>query len=217
MASDHKKKDIPKPATMNPSPRQLASTTAPSRPARRWFQFSLRALLLVMVLTGFALTPIVYARRQAAQEQRAYALLNELGGACAGMQSARSPAWKLLLGDDGPGNISCAELRAPVTDSQLEQLTALTKLRRLTLSGSRLTDRGIVHLRRLPELRHLNLDDAPITAAGLQSLASLSSLTWLSLGDTRLPPAAIDRLQQQLPQLTIVDSENDWPARRAAE
>lgn len=184
-----------------------------ARPPRRWFQFSLRAILLVMFLTGCALTPIVYARRQAAREQQAYALLQELGGGCAGVYSERSPAWKMLLGDDAPGNITCVEFHEKaVTDDQLGQLIALSKLRRLSLRSSHITDRGLVHLNQLPELRILQLEATSITESGLQILEKNPLLETLTLGEARLSPASIRRLQQKLPNLTVADDEREWPA-----
>lgn len=68
-----------------------------------------------------------------------------------------------------------------VTDAGLESLSSLTKLRVLSLNGSRITDDGLRHLSALTRLEVLELDHAPIRGPGLVHLRPLRRLKLLSL------------------------------------
>lgn len=65
-------------------------------------------------------------------------------------------------------------------DDGLAGLTGLNNLEILSLEGASVTDAGLVHLEKLPKLRRLNLNRTAVT------------------------PAGIERLQQALPNCTIV-------------
>jgi Leucine-rich repeat (LRR) protein len=114
-----------------------------------------------------------------------------------------------------------------VTDLGLAKLGKLTKLRRLNLSGARLTPAGLKVLARMP-LEHLSLwncealDDAAasvlaeiptltnldlsltkVSDAGLQTLAKLPNLKALYLSETKVTPQAVDAFQKSNPKTFV--------------
>ena len=63
------------------------------------------------------------------------------------------------------------EMPSSTTDEQLaEKLKGLTKLERLDLSYTKITDAGLVHLKGLSNLKELYLWKTKITDAGVKSL-----------------------------------------------
>jgi internalin A len=114
-----------------------------------------------------------------------------------------------------------------ITDLGLAKLAKLKKLRRLDVSGAKITPAGLKRLQGLP-LERLSLwncaglDDsaAPVlaaiptlanldlsyTSAGdatLQALASLPGMKYLYLTDTKTTPAAVDALRKQKPSIFV--------------
>ncbi|MBK5294357.1 MAG: hypothetical protein JJE04_22085 [Acidobacteriia bacterium] len=104
-----------------------------------------------------------------------------------------------------------------ITDFGLAKLAKLKKLRRLDVSGSRVTSAGLQVLRSLPQLERLSLwncrglDDS--AAAALESIPNLANL---DLSDTPLGDAALERLQA-LPRLESLYLTNTKVAAAAAE
>ncbi len=68
-----------------------------------------------------------------------------------------------------------------ITNDGLSQLSGLTWLEALTLSGNRISDDGLRHLRRMSQLRVLDLSRLPLTNAGLAHLTPLEHLAELDL------------------------------------
>jgi len=109
-----------------------------------------------------------------------------------------------------------------VSDLGLAKLTKLKKLRRLDVSGAKLTSGGLSVLESMPALERLSLwactalDDSAAEAlaaipslanldlsytslgdAGLKRLASLQRLKYLYLTDTKVSPAAVEAFQKE--------------------
>lgn len=181
---------------------------------RTWLQFSLRTLLGIMFAASLLMGWVAYKRGEAAEQQRAYQLINKKHGASNfGPESNRSPWVQWILGTDVAGAGGCVELSSSdLNDADLAQLISLRKIRRLSLSRTQVTDRGIAHLRKLPHLRHLSLDETKITDEGLKSLHSCHELEFLSIGDTQTTPAAVERLRAAVPSVMVIDKDlNDLP------
>jgi internalin A len=92
------------------------------------------------------------------------------------------------------------------TDSGLRHLAGLTQMERLLLGGSKLTDAGIRHLAGMKKLDFLNVssatEDAKLTDETLRFLEQFKQLRWLDItSDTTFSPAAVQRLQSDLPYL----------------
>jgi hypothetical protein len=92
------------------------------------------------------------------------------------------------------------------TDSGLQHLAGLTQMGRLALGGSQLTDAGIRHLDSMKKLHFLNVsspaEDAKLTDETLRFLEQFKRLSWLDItSDVPFSPAAVQRLQKELPYL----------------
>lgn len=104
-----------------------------------------------------------------------------------------------------------------ITDLGIAKLAKLEKLRRLDLSGARLTSKGLDGLRRFPQLERLSLwYCAGLDDAAAVTLASLPSLVFLDLSDTPLSDAALEKLKA-LPRLKQLYLTNTKVTAEAAE
>src|SRR5262249_46471833 len=101
-------------------------------------------------------------------------------------------------------------------DAGLEALAGLTKLRRLDLDYTAVTDKGIAHLKSMP-LAELRLDSAGITDAGAEQLHCMASLQFLNLYHTLVTEQCYRVLAAALPQCKIVwDRDSSLPNRRGS-
>ncbi|MBM4256180.1 MAG: hypothetical protein FJ147_09815 [Deltaproteobacteria bacterium] len=97
------------------------------------------------------------------------------------------------------------ELRLIVNPQAATDLSPLSHLRPddiqyLQLSSTRVSNAQLAHLTKLTGLRVLWLYDTPISDPGLAHLRSLSGLRVLNLRSTLVSTAAVDTLQEALPQ-----------------
>lgn len=93
--------------------------------------------------------------------------------------------------------------RTSANDSSLLLLAEMSRLTRLRLSGTRVSDVGLERLRRLPYLEYLNLVDTDVSDAGLRALEGMSRLRAIYLWGTRVTDGGVARLQRALPRATI--------------
>src|SRR6185369_13064431 len=138
--------------SMDPS----ASPPMTARPKRRWYQFSLKTLLVVLTL--LCLGPggyVVYEHGRARAQKGAVEAIEKLGGKVR-YDPVRWPALRQILRGDSLGNVYW-----------------------LDLTGIEDVDACLVHLDGLPGLRQLSLSGKPVTDANLVRLAGLKSLTGL--------------------------------------
>ena len=145
------------------------------RPKRRWFQYSLRTLLLLVLLVSLPLSWLATKIQQKKAERRAVAEIERLGGeveydyewgiaplppGATWEVSRPGPAWvRKLLGDDFFSDVVCVMcgFNDELTDDGLEHLKDLTQLQRLNLCGTNITDAGYEKLKQaLPDCRILH-------------------------------------------------------------
>jgi len=94
------------------------------------------------------------------------------------------------------------------SDLGIGYLRNLTEMERLGIGGPDLTDKGLVYLARMQKLNHLTINDGQITDAGLAHLEGLKAIGYLNITSRqRFSPAALQRLRQQLPNLTMLRTE----------
>jgi internalin A len=162
------------------------------RPWRRYLRFSVRGLIVLVLVIGAGLGWLV---RSAHIQRDAVAAIERAGGNVAydweweyaksnPAGKPRAPRWLVkLLGVDFFGHVTnVSDLIA--TDTSIVQIGSLTELERLSLSGSPVGDSGAAHFERLTKLRALELRGTNVTDVGLKHLKELKTLTYLGLNST---------------------------------
>ena len=185
-------------------------TTEEPKLRRRWLQFSLRTLFVVVTVFCIWLGIPV---RQALDQKRAVEAIRKSGAQpriSYEYQIDRSappgPEWlRRLVGDDYFFTVVALELRGPnINDSELAAIKWLTYTRWLDIDTTNVTDAGLVHLNGLTNLQRLNLIGTKVSDRGLEHLEVLTTLRWLNLSGTEVTDKGVKRLQQALPNCTIV-------------
>lgn len=191
--------------------------TAP-KSKRRWYQYSLRTLLIIVTFFAVACSWFAVKLQQARRQREAVETIVKFGGAVryeyqlAGTiippEEPPGPVWiRKLLGDDFFANVAEVCLwgtGTQITDADLEQLKGLTMLQELQLWGTQITDAGLKHLKGLTTLQTLQLQDTQITDAGLEHLKGLRQLQELHIERTQVTDAGVQDLQNALPKLKII-------------
>jgi len=197
-------------------PRGILSgmTTDSPKPRRRWLQFSLRTLFVVV--TVFCVWMGITANR--ARDQRlAVEAIEALGGTIryeyqgdydyvvitnTGVQTGRSPVppgpeWlRGLIGDEFFFSVSKIELGGTkADDASLTAIGRLADMKNLNLRYNQVTDAGLEHLIGLTNLESLTLDGTQITDAGLVHLQRLTNLLMLNLCETQITDAGLEHLK----------------------
>ena len=185
-----------------------------TKPRRRWLQFSLRTMLVLMLAFGCGFGWLAYQIKQARQQREAANVIEKLGGTIdwdptSGGMIRTAMAWVgKLLGQDLFVDVRSVYLdNTPVTDAGLEHLRGLRQLQVLDLDNTQVTDAGLEHLRGLTQLRWLYLDNIGVTDAGVKQLRGLTQLERLSLDDTQVTDAGLVHLRG-LTKLEWLDVSN---------
>jgi hypothetical protein len=187
-------------------------------PLRRFLRFSVRGLIVVVLVIGAGLGWIV---REAHVQRDAVAAIERAGGSVRyhtgwtysefpEAQELWAPKWLVdAIGIDyfdqvdsvgfyGSGHPVC-------TDEALVHVGRLPGLLFLSVDGGSVTDTGLTHVKGLTNLDELNLRSTQITDAGLADLKGLTKLYRLYLGGSQVTDAGVKRLQRALPNTIIRD------------
>ncbi len=161
------------------------------KPRLRWFQYSLRSLLVLMVLVSIGMSWFAVKMQRARKQKEAVEAIKKLGGEIqydyevrqAGNPLPRvppGPAWlRNLLGDDFFASAVGVFFPPSVTDAGLEHLKGLRQLQRLGLSGTQVSDAGLERLKGLTQLLGLSFyNSTQVSDAGLAYLNRLTQLQW---------------------------------------
>jgi hypothetical protein len=188
-----------------------------TKPQRRWFQYSLRALLVFVTLCAILCSWLAVKLQQAKRERETAEKIENLGtvvydwqidvnGAIRANAEPPGPIWlRNLLGEDFfQSVIAVAFVEDPQNmDATLEDLRGFSQLQELSLPGTSVTDAGLKHLKGLNQLRRLDLCSTHVTDSGLTNLKGLSQLQELYLDRTQVTDAGVKKLQQALPNCKI--------------
>ena len=98
--------------------------------------------------------------------------------------------------------LDCSELELP--QGFFQQLQQFSKLQRLHINGTDVTDKQLDALSQLADLNYLNLYNTQISDAGLESLHASSSLRKIFLSQTQVTANGITELKKSLPELEVV-------------
>jgi hypothetical protein len=178
-----------------------------SRPWRRFLRFSMRGLIVLVLVIGGAMGWLVRAARI---QRAAAAAISGIGGSVMynwewnnGRSYSGATPWvpKWLsdrVGVDYFGHITSVWLCAVSmeTDAALAPVLRLTQLQRLSLTGSSISDSGLARMRDMTSLSRLDLDYTKVTDAGLAHLKSLTGISVLSLDATHVTDAGLAQLKQ---------------------
>ena len=205
----------------------MSQFTGPPKHKRRWYQFSLWTLLVVMTLftvgVGWIGSRMHRARanrdRGASVEkeiEETAAKIEKLGGeVTSAYKQRRQQTWLEELFDDpgGPDDpvggltVERVDFSHVCTDAGLVHVGKLTNVERLSLYRSDITDSGLEHLKTLTHLEELNLDSTMVTDAGLEHLKGLRRLRELNLANTKVSDAGLEYLKG-LTNLDFLDLTN---------
>ncbi len=171
---------------------------------RRWFQFSLRTLLVFVVVCAIPCAWLGSKIERKRKERGAVKAIVALHGTVRyDYQSGAlpdgpraepfGPAWlRRLLGENFFSEVEFVQLSGGgVADAELVNLTGLIHLRRLELVSTNVTDAGLAGLRGLSEVEMLDLSNTEVTDAGLVNFNGLSQLQGLYLNGTDVTDAGV--------------------------
>jgi hypothetical protein len=190
------------------------ATSQPEAPARklRWFQYSLRSLLLLVLLVSLGMSWVAVRMKRAREQEQAVEEIAKVGGEVqydyqdpqfrtSGDPFAESdppgPAWlRNVLGQNFFAAVVAVDFRrSSVNDAGLGHVERLMQLQTLDLSGAQITDAGLQHLKGLTQLKTLFLSGRKVTDAGLEHLRGLTQLQQLNLYDTQVTDAGLSHLK----------------------
>lgn len=195
------------------------SATAP--PLRRWLQFSLRSLLVIVVPVACLMALIGTELDKARRDKQTIAWVEEMGGSIEYDDFVTQNDWRRSwFGEWFPGSVKTISLKPPVRRFfvrpngavfeydpspvvHIEPLAELNTLQELNLSGTQVSN--LTPLAGLGYLRGLELRDTQVS--DLAPLAKLENLERLGLSGTQVsdltPLAELKNLQ--LLDLTYTD------------
>lgn len=170
---------------------------------RRWLQFSLRSLFVVMTIVAVWLGLVMHKARRL---RRSVDAITAAGGAVyfhhqiegnSADAPPPGPAWlRRFVGDEPFLTPVHVYLGGPrVTDALIaDNLGSMTSVEDLHIESANVTDAALVHIRSMPHLHWLILDCPRLTDAAPARLASLPELYGLSLNCARLTDAALSHI-----------------------
>ena len=165
----------------------------PPKSRRRWFSFSLRSMMLLVVVIAI---PLGWKVNRARNQRVVVAELQKLTVTdiaydyqFVAMKNGRGkslppgPGWLIdLLGEEYFVEVVQIAVDDPqVTDETIALIARLPKIERVTLKSDRITDGGLVHFAGMHNLEVVTLYSNRITGAGLVHLAELKRLKWLDV------------------------------------
>jgi Leucine Rich repeat len=191
------------------------------RPWWRFIRFSLRGLIVIVLVIGGSLGWIVHGARV---QSEAVAAIEKAGGVVSYEWEGESlicpspskrgsghwvPRWIVkLVGIDYFDHVSGVALSDEDSAAALSHLRDLPHIKRLFLMGPCLTDDELLNLEGLHRLEFLCLRGSNVTDAGMKRVKNLSSLAELDLDRTRISDAGLAELEplSSLWNLSLVET-----------
>ena len=183
-----------------------------TKPKRRWFQYSLRAVLAATLISGIAFGLVA---NHAHKRKSAVAVVRANGGTIEfGPDSV--PTWyeKLFRQFFGPETYQPVRLINMLTGGQIErdkkklpddflsQLSALPEIEFLGLENTEISESDWHNLSKFRKLKIIHLGNSNISDDGVKSLSELPELDTLSMSDTKgITDSALPYISK-LPKLT---------------
>jgi hypothetical protein len=161
----------------------------------RWrFQFSIRSLLVLVLVVAIPCSWMAVETKNARQQGEAVEEIKKLGGQVVYDYQVFQP-FNSLRPPSGPPEP--AWLRNPLGEDFFATAVGVGFI------SLPVTDAGLEHLKRLPQLQTLILLDTKVTDTGLERLNGLTQLRVLDLNGAQITDAGVKRLRQALPKCNI--------------
>lgn len=190
------------------------------QPKRRWYQFSLRTLVVVMLLVSLVLGYWGYARRRAQRQWEAVRVIEAAGGYVSLYKelledpfsddslTSDLPNWRKRLGIECPA-VTAIEVSLFNQSGKdiMPYLRDLPQLKEIILHGDWLDDEGMKGLSGCTNLIHLDIESDQITDAGVLGIAGNKNLQKLRVSSEQLTDRGI-AVVAQLPKLRSLV----WPS-----
>ncbi len=186
---------------------------------RRWLQFSLRTLLIVVTIIavgmGLLMRQVHEQRAIVQREKEAVAEIEKLGGEVIDGYKYRPiltgfPNWlRAIFGDQEYRPVERVIIDiAQITDIEFQYICHFTQLKELSLNSYKITDTGLQHLSQLTNLQKLDLTNASITNHGLLQFNKLNELQELCLSYTKITDMGLQHLSHMtaLKKLYLIDT-----------
>lgn len=175
----------------------MVSTTA-TQSKHRWYRFSIRALLLLVLLLSL---PLAYFSNWIAAKRREIDVAQRFEGDRGHLLYARDwsePVIQEQLERIFPRDYLYSAWRlklADATDARLPEFRHFRQLAYLDLSHSKITDAGLLPLRSLRSLQVLELNHTEIGDQGFANFSANQRLHSLCLIDTKITDASLARMK----------------------
>jgi hypothetical protein len=193
----------------------LAPQDTPKRKLR-WYQFSLRSLLIFTFLVAIACSWLAVKMHQAKRREKTVNAMRKMGF-CVKYDyedlnpfvsetdsEPSTPAWlRNLLGDHFFDTVICIYALDIKTDNDMQYLNDLPHLKILSIRNSFITDARLKYINGLTQLEDLDLSGSTITDSDLHYFENLKHLETLDLTGTKPTDVGIERLKKALPNLDI--------------
>ena len=176
---------------------------ADPNPRRRFLRFSLRAMLLLVLVFAIVLG---WALHEVREQGTAVAALRTIGceiNFSEGDSLTSLERLRTWFGENEPMDVTQVLAWGQMTDVEIGLLQEFPRLDELYLFDTQVTDAGLAKLNGLTELTYLCLEGTQITDAGLVQLRGLTKLEKLDLSKTLVTDAGVAELQKALPACTI--------------
>ena len=194
-----------------------------AKPRRRWFQFSLRAFLILLTIAAISFG--VYVDR-AHRQRDAVKALTARGSMVgydypryifprAGLAVLEESSWRdwLIehLGRDYAANVQYVQLaveakkggdRSPIADDRLLIVSQFKRLDQLFINGVDVDDTALAHLQNSKSLKLLSLASTKVGDEGVHYLAKLENLEYLDLNGTSTSDAGLRHLNLHRTRVT---------------
>jgi hypothetical protein len=169
----------------------------PLKRKRRWYQFSLRTLLIVVLIVAIPCALLGRKIERKRRERKAVDAIRKLGGGVDydNLEGPDCPDWlRPLLGENFFNEVDWVSWN-DATDEEMQNLNDMPQLRVLLLNESHITDAGIAILNEKVHMQGLVLSHARISDAGLKHLNGMTKLLDLWLDHTDISDAGLENLK----------------------
>jgi hypothetical protein len=189
------------------------STSEPQRRKRRWYQFSLRTLLILTALIAVAAASLGTRIERKRKERESVEAIRKFGSVLyeSYQMEPAGPAWlRFLLGDNFFSEVVSVALEnwpddaRELGDAEMSNLKRFTYLRDLNIRDCKVTAAGMTQVKELSHLVWIDFQGSNINDAELANLKGLVNLQDLNLQRTQVTAAGIDELRKALPNCKII-------------